>query len=433
MPTAVPRRAAVLLAASLLLLLAAGSLGGDRTDRVSVSTAGAQADDDSDWPALSASGRWVAFGSYATNLAAGDADMHHDVFLHDRKTGATTLVSAGLGGAGASGASFEPALSKSGRIVAFDSQASNLVEGDGNGDADVFVLDRKTGTLERVSVGAQGEEGDGLSVTASLSASGRWVAFYSEAGNLVADDGNGARDVFVRDRKLGLIERASVALDGGDANGDSDWPSISANGRWVAFESDATNLVPDDDNLKFDIFVRDRKAGTTQRVSVSSTGAQAIGHSTLPALSANGRWVAFESAASNLVEGDLNGKQDVFVHDRLTGVTALASVSSAGAQANASCVLPAVSGSGRWIAWDSISTNLVEDDGNGDGDVFVHDRVTGSTVRASLDSSGAEGDRVSFLAALSLSGRYVAFVSEAGNLVAGDDNLADDVFVRDLK
>jgi Tol biopolymer transport system component len=414
-------------------LLAAGSLGGDRTDRVSLSTEGLEADASSDYPDLSVNGRIVAFGSDATNLVPGDDNLAHDVFVNDRKSGETTRVSVASGGGQAGDSSYEPALSASGRWVAFSSFATDLVEGDANGDSDVFVRDRKLGVTTRASVASDGSEADGPSFTPALSASGRWVAFYSGAADLVDGDANGTVDVFVRDGKLGLTTRVSVATGGAEGDGASDWPSISRNGRWVAFESAATNLVEDDGSTTFDVFVHDRKTGETTRASLSSAGVEGNGNSVLPALSGNGRFVAFESLATNLVEGDTNGTRDIFVHDRTTGATTRVSVHSLGTQANASSGLPSISANGRWLAFSSSATNLVDGDGNVEEDVFVHDRKTGETRLASLSSADAQGDGDSFLPALAGKGRYVAFESEAADLVEGDGNLAADVLVRDLK
>src|SRR5205823_5466864 len=229
---------------------------------------------------------------------------------------------------------------------------------------------------------------------------------------------------------------------GAEANGTSFAPAISADGRFVAFPSEATNLVPGDTNGVTDVFVRDRRTGTTERVSVSSAGAEANGTSFTPAISADGRFVAFSSDATNLVGRDTNGAVDVFVNDRMTGMTERVSVDSTGAQANAASIeqfCPALSGDGRFVAFESDATNLVPGDTNGVADVFVHDRLTATTERVSVDSAGAQANDKSDFPAISADGSVVAFVSTASNLVPDDTNVCGsfmtpgscpDLFVR---
>src|SRR5439155_1754636 len=209
---------------------------------------------------------------------------------------------------------FPPALSADGRFVAFVSFATNLVAGDTNGATDVFVHDRQTGTTERVSVASDGTQGNAASAGAALSADGRFVAFHSYATNLVAGDTNGATDVFVHDRQTGTTERVSVSSGGTEGNGFSAAPALSADGRFVAFHNTATNLVAGDTNGKTDVFVHDRQTGTTERTSVASDATQGNGPSAGAALSADVGLVAFHGTATNLVAGDANGAYDVFVH-----------------------------------------------------------------------------------------------------------------------
>jgi hypothetical protein len=226
------------------------------TTRVSVSSVGGQGNDFSSGPALSADGRYVAFESTASNLVAGDTNGSGDVFVHDRQTGATTRVSVSSTGEQGNGNSFRAALSADGRYVAFESTASNLVAGDTNGTSDIFVHDRQTGATTRVSVSSAGEQGNNNSFRSALSANGRYVAFYSLASNLVAGDTNGRWDVFVHDRQTGVTRRVSVSSAGVQGNHDSMWPALSADGRYVAFDSVASNLVPGDTNETWDVFIR---------------------------------------------------------------------------------------------------------------------------------------------------------------------------------
>src|SRR5207249_3675999 len=306
-------------AVTLLLLTALGgrSAGAQTTVRVSVASDGTEGNDVSLGSALSADGRFVAFDSSATDLVAADTNGVSDVFVHDRQTGTTERVSVASDGTQDNGSSacsdiaYPPALAAAGSFVAFVSAATNLVTSDTNGTTDVFVHDRQTGTTERVSVASDGAESNAASVGAALSADGRFVAFHSAATNLVADDTNGTTDVFVHDRQTGMTERVSVASDGTQGNNASSYPALSADGRFVAFDSDATNLVAGDTNGATDVFVHDRQTGTTERVSVASGGSQGNGFNAGPVLSADGRFVAFHGTASNLVGGDTNGTTDV--------------------------------------------------------------------------------------------------------------------------
>jgi len=295
----------------------------------------------------------------------------------------TTRVSVDSAGTqGTGGHSYETSLSADGRFVAFRSEATNLVAGDTNAADDIFVHDRQTGTTTRVSVDSAGTQGNSYSYTPSISADGRYVAFLSNASNLVAGDTNASWDIFVHDRQTGTTTRVSVDSTGTQGNGASAYhPSLSADGRFVAFLSEASNLVAGDTNGRSDIFVHDRQTGTTTRVSVDSAGTQGTGgHSYTPSISADGRYVAFASTATNLVAGDTNGTGDIFVHDRQTG----------------------------FVAFFSYATNLVAGDTNGLRDIFVHDRQTGTTIRVSVDSAGTQGNGNSFAPSISADGRFVA-------------------------
>jgi Tol biopolymer transport system component len=420
-------------AAASLALLAPAAGGAEGTERVSHASHGGDADAPCEAPALSASGRFVAWQSGASNLVADDANGLVDIFLRDRRTGEIARLTRGLGGAEPDSHSVDPALSADGRSIAFVSVASNLVAGDTNGEGDVFVHDLRTGATARVSIGSNGEEGRNISFSPALSASGRYVAFASYSAELVPRDGNGHADVFVHDRRSGITTRVSLDAQGDEANADSLWPSISRSGRFVAFFSDASDLVPGDANGASDVFVHDRRTGLTRRVSVDSGGGEANAESTLPSLSASGRFVAFESDADDLVAGDTNGAGDVFVHDLATGATTRVSVDSAGGQADGQSSLPALSASGRYVAFESGATNLVPDDANRRRDVFVHDRRTGATWRVSVDAAGGDADEGGGWPATSADGRTIAFDSSATDLVPGDGNAELDVFVRARK
>ncbi len=400
------------------------------THRVSVSSDGTEGNSASQDAAVSADGRFVAFQSFATNLVPGDTNGNTDIFVHDRETGATERVSVASDGTQGNLFSENPAVNSDGRFVAFQSRATNFVPGDTT-TWDVFVHDRETGATEPVSVASDGAPGDANSNNPSMSADGRFVAFISGASNLVPGDTNRTGDVFVHDRETGATERVSVASDGTEANLTATVCSISADGRYVAFHSFASNLVLGDTNGFADIFVHDRETGATERVSVASDGTQGNATSWQPSLSADGRHVAFYTAASNLVPADTNGETDVFVHDRETGATERVSVASDGAQVNDFSWQPSISGDGRYVAFQSDASGFDPGDTNGFLDVYIHDRETGTTQRASVASDGTEGNNHSGIPSINGDGRYVAFHSGASNLVPRDTNGILDVFVHD--
>jgi Tol biopolymer transport system component/acetyltransferase-like isoleucine patch superfamily enzyme len=419
------------LAGPIVGLLAATAVHAQTTERVSVRTDGTPGNYDSFHPAISADGRYVAFFSYASNLVDGDDNTWADVFVHDRDTGVTERVSLHTDGTQGNSASGEPAISLDGRYVAFSSGASNLVGGDDNKLIDVFVHNRSTGVTERVSVHTDGTPGNHNSFRPEISADGRYVAFFSFAGNLVDGDDNTWEDVFVHDRHTGVTERISRHTDGTPGNDASVFPAISADGRYVAFSSGASNLVDGDDNTWADVFVHDRDTGVTERVSLHTDGTPGNGNSSSSAISADGRYVAFYSHASNLVDGDDNTWGDVFVHDRDTGVTERVSLHTDGTQGNDTSFDGAISADGRYVAFYSWASSLVDGDSNETMDVFVHDRDTGVTERVSVHTDGTQGNDYSHHPVISAVGRYVAFLSDADNLVDGDDNTWKDVFVHD--
>jgi Tol biopolymer transport system component len=404
------------------------------TTRVSVSSSGAQGDDNSISPALSSDGRFVAFLSNASNLVPGDTNQTYDEFIRDRWRGTTRLVSVSSHGTRGNGGSGDGAVSANGRFVAFTSDASNLVRGDTNGYPDVFVRDRWRGTTRRVSVGAHGAQADSDSESGSseISANGRFVAFISFASNLVVGDTNQNYDVFVRDRWRGTTRRVSVGAHGAQADGYSYPAGISANGRFVAFVSSAANLTPGDSGQTWDVFVRDRWTGTTTRASVAPPGTPSTGDKSAiaAAISASGRFVAFDSSATNLVPGDTNGRTDVFVRNLRDGTTRRVSIDTAGDQGNGASSRPVISGDGRFVVFTSVATNLAPGlSTNGDINLFVRDRRSGTTERL-LSGPVGTADDGGIETAMSADGRFVAFDSPLPGLVPGDTNNVSDVFVQ---
>jgi len=355
-----------------------------------------------------------------------------DAFVRDMLDGVTSLVSVSSLGAQGDDLSDPQDISADGRYVAFISRATNLVPNDTNGAQDIFVRDIQDGKTTRVSIATGGTEGNDTSNGVRISDDGRYVAFYSWATNLVAGDTNGQPDVFVHDRQTGTTERVSVATGGEQANDQSRGIAISGDGRYVAFRSWATNLVPGDTNGEPDIFVHDRQTGATERVSVATGGGQSNGESSQPALSADGRYVAFDSVADNLVPGDSNDVTDVFVHDRQTGVTERVSVSTNDDEGNDASSEASISADGSQVAFDSWASNLVPGDANGALDVFVRDRSTHVTARISINfNDGGDSNDGSYDADISANGRYVVFTSDATNIVYGDNNGLRDVFIHD--
>jgi len=223
---------------------------------VSIASDGNQSDGYNYEPSISADGRFVAFSSYAGNLVAGDSNLCSDIFVRDRLLNTTERVSISINGEEANSASFQPFISSDGRYVTFTSYASNLVLDDTNGYADIFLRDCLLNITQRISLSSNAEEGNGESYESSISADGRFVAFSSYASNLVVDDTNGCQDVFVYDRLNNITQRISLALDG-EANFGSYDPIISADGNFIAFTSDASNLVETDNNWNPDIFIHD--------------------------------------------------------------------------------------------------------------------------------------------------------------------------------
>ena len=341
-----------------------------------------------------------------------------------------TLVSVDSAGNLGNDFSRSPSISADGRFVAFVSNASNLVPGDTNRETDILVRDTLTNTTTGVSVDSAGNLGNSGSEGASISADGRFVVFESYASNLVPGDTNSNSDIFVRDTLTNTTTRA-VEIASNPAFGSifSDPFSISADGRFVAFSSRASNFVPGDTNSSYDIFVRDTLTNTTTRVSVDSAGNQGDRGSNLASMSADGRFVAFDSNSFNIVPG-IN-IYDVFVRDTLTNTTARVSVNSAGDPGNRDSRNPSISADGRFVAFSSDASNLVLGDTNNTRDIFVRDTLTNTTTRVSVDSAGNQTASDSYAPSISADGRFVAFNSFPSNIVPGQTNYTRQIFVAD--
>src|SRR5438128_5057042 len=382
--------------------------------------------------AISADGRFVAFLSSATNLTADAGGTNVLVYVHDRATRTTTLVSRAIGGGLPNADCQEVRISGAGRFVVFASQASNLVLNDNNNASDVFLYDRNLGQLELISkVGLA--YGNADSSSPAVSADGRYVVFASDASNLVSGDNNGYRDIFVRDRQppFPTTTRVSVSSLGAQANYISDAPNISGDGRYLTFLSGANNLVTDTYFAAFHLYLRDRVNGTTERISKVSSTQPGNANSGLSTLSADGRYIAFESEASNLVPGDTNNAQDIFLWDRVARLLKRVSMANNGAQADQDCWEPFLTADGRHVCFYSHASTLCAQDHDDFYNIFDHDRISAKLSRLTYNHAGHTGLDNSFSPVASADGQFMAFDSWAWNLVPAGDNGAADVFVVD--
>jgi Tol biopolymer transport system component len=420
------------LVGGLVALLTAAPTGGasalGRNATISLDMAGGGADRASHAPSVSARTGYVAFVSAASDLVAGDTNGKADVFVRNTNSRETVRASVDAAGGDANGDSLDPAMSGDGHFVAFTSYASDLVLDDTNGMPDVFVRDLWTGTTVRASVDTLGDDANGPSGEPSISGSGEFLAFSSDASDLVAGDGNGATDVFVRTMTTRTTLRASVDSNGGDPNGASHSPSIAGMGRRVAFASDASDLVTGDENGTTDVYVRWFLVDTTVRASVDLAGGDPDGASDDPSFDAGGQYVAFASTASDLVSGDQNGRTDVFVRDTKGLITTRASVDSGGGDANGDSLNPAISLSGRNVVFESVASDLVPGDGNGVSDIFLRDLQATAPILVSVDMNGGSTNGPSHDPSASDSPLMV-FVSEGTDLTRQDVNGFEDVFL----
>ncbi len=435
----------MILLFTLMALTACTAAQTNGTQRVSIANNEVQADQRSKQPSISADGRYVAFASDATNLVKSDLNGVTDIFVRDLAKRTTRRVSVSSDGIEGNKASYFPFISSDGRYVTFTSEANNLDASDTNGAGDVFVHDMHTRQTSMISHGINGSGGNDLSFWSSISADGRYVAFMSNATNLVQSDANDSWDIFLFDTQIGQTSLVSSGYDGTQANSQSEYPIISSDGNYVAFASDATNIVARDNNGYRDVFEYDRQTGKTIRVSLASDGAQANEgtQAFVISISSDGKLVAFPSLATNLVPNDTNNVWDIFVHDRDTGETSRVSVSSDGKEADAGSYGVSVSPDGRYVTFGSNATNLVPDDLNGAMDVFMYDRQTRQIVRVSVATDGTPGNEASgftliapdgidfaYGPLISVDGGKVVFMSNASNLVVNDTNSSQDIFVH---
>jgi Tol biopolymer transport system component len=411
-----------------LILLSFGlMLNGQVTIRVSVSSDGSEGNDRSDAPVISANNRFITFHSLASNLIQGDTNHYYDVFVYDIQTGETTRISVSSDGEQGNGHSLNPSISGDGRYVAFESSANNLVLGDWTG-YDVFVHDRQTQETTLVGINSDGTPGNYGSEQPSISEDGRYVVFLSYSYNLVTDDTNSLTDVFVHDRINKETTRVSVDSGGSEGDGSCLYASQSPDGRYVVFESNSHNLVPD---VSGGIFIHDRVTGITSSVDVGEGLRQ--GDTGCPRISGDGRYLSFVIhrlwlEGYNLVPYH---KAYYYFHNRETGVsTFLAQKSAVREWGLYEGPYPSLSSDGRYVEFVSSVGSLVPDDTNNNSDVFIWDRLLGNTSRVSVSSEGTEGNGACSFSSLSPDGRYVVFSSDSDNLVPNDTNYSSDIFLR---
>jgi len=378
---------------------------------------------------LSADGRYLVM--VGTGLTLSDANATDDVYLHDRLNCVTTLVSVATGGVQANDSADRGAISGDGRYVAFASSANNLVANDMNGVSDIFLHDTNTGITTRVSTAFGGGSANGASDAPMVSSDGRYVVFTSVASNLIASDGNGVADVFLYDRIGATTIRASVANDETE-RGVTGYIDMTPDGRYVLLSSAAPYEVSDPAGVNF--YMRDISTGTTTRIALGDGGTNISGAVFPSAISDDARSIVFESMVDGIVAGDMGGIADVYVHNRDTLTTLRVSLRDTGVSGNQGSSLGRISGDGRYIVFESAATNLIFGDSNNALDIFVHDLTTRKTTRVSLSSTGqqvtAEGGRRPFI---SSNGRVVAFDSVSSALVPNDTNGANDVFAGDVR
>jgi hypothetical protein len=393
---------------------------GPTTTRVSANTAGGEPNQMADWGSISSDGRFASFVSDADNLAAGDNNGKSDVFLRDRTNAITERISVSNSGAEANGASYTPEIASSGRFVAFGSLATNLTSDTGGGQFQLYLRDLVARTTIRVSKSSSGASADtGFTSNGVVSADGRFVAFTSGATNLVVGDTNNSPDIFLRDVLNGTTIRVSVTSTGAPMGpGKVGFPSISDNGRLVAFESDAP-LHPADANGKTDVYLWDANSGTTTPVSIDATERFGLGQSLFPDISGDGTTVAFNTDSA-LDPSDTNAKHDVYMRTLATGSIARASLGAGNVQGNADSSRPSLSTNGDVVSFLSSATNLVSDDTNNRSDVFIRRVSSSATFRATLSTGGVQSDGHVFDNDLAGNGSVVIFQSVAKNLVSPD-------------
>ena len=428
-----PSKRLSFLGTTLLAIVGVSLALAQNNQLVSVSSDEDPADRNSYFSGIPADGRFVAFQSQAGNLVDNDRNGLYDVFIRDVRDGTTELVSVSLSGSSGAGLGLAPDISGDGRYVVFQSNAANLVDNDTNGQWDVFLRDTVEKKTTRVSLTDAGKQANDRSDEPSITPDGRYILFHSGA-RLVERDTNGLWDVYRLDRNTGELILVSTNADDELGNGVSHTAAASDDGRYVTFMSSSDNFVDDDSNGIADVFVKDLETGKVVRANLSSSGNEATGESIWPSISGNGRIVVFSSRAPRLVEGDTNNNWDLFSHDLQTRVTTRLNVRPDGGQANSYARSPAnMSTDGRYVVYASLASDLVEGDTNGMQDIFIRDRAAEVTRRISYGYDGSQTDDDNFVPDITPDLRFATFTSEAENLVENDGNGLRDIFFAVLE
>ncbi len=432
-----------LLASTLVLLVVVRRTAAEVADaqRVSLGTGSVQGDKDSFYISLSNDADIVAFESFNTNWWADQTDINFvDIFVRDRTTDQTTKISVSPSGSPADQRSFDPKVSADGRYVSFISYATNLVPHDTNrhdyvdDGLDVFLYDRMTGVLQRVTLDWKGEQIDANNV-GFISPNAAYVMFVSQGSEVVQGDTNSRQKsaLYKRNLQTGAIERISKGVSGEFPNATVVGPAASYDGRYIVYVADATNLVAGDTNGQRDVFLYDSVTKQTELISKPVGGGQSNGLSSRAVISADGRYIAFHSFATNLVPGDTNGQADIFVYDRMSGQLEIVSQSSSEVLSNGESKEPGICGNGRYVVFTSEATNLVSIPHNGQRQIYVRDRQLGETYLATVNTSGGMSNGRGHRGTLSADCKMVGISTEASDIVFNDTNGARDLFVARIK
>ncbi|RMG41120.1 MAG: hypothetical protein D6719_09130 [Candidatus Dadabacteria bacterium] len=399
--------------------------------RISVSNSGVEADGKSLLPIISRNSRYVLFNSTATNLIPGATSGDWQVYLYDRKKKTLTLISKSASGTPGNGSSFAGGISKSGRWVVFVSSATNLVSGDTNGKYDAFLVDTRKNTIELISKLPSGTQFNNDTLDAAISPSGKFILLNTSATNVDPADTDTVRDIYLYNRRKKTFKLVSVSSAGVKGDKDSALSYNSFGGkreRFFVFDSKSSNLVSGNTNTNRSIYRYDRKKGETILVSVDSSGNASLDDNSKPAISKNGRLVGFWSDGS-LVPEDTNGKTDSYIRDMRRSRTTIVSLNKNGAPSDAYQVFRDMTPNARYISLASAATDLVDDTVNGKTQVYLRKRRGNKTWLISKNSSGDAGNDTSNWGHLSANGKWLAFNSDATNLVTNDTNGVMDVFL----
>lgn len=395
------------------------------TYRASVTSDSIQLSSGSTWPGISGNGRYITFSTAAAELDG--SSRNRQLYRHDVISGETRMISrSSINQPGNGETLFASTMNYEGNLIAFMSYATNLGEGTTNDIGQLYVHDVDLGETRIVSSNSRGETGNHRSEMPRLSADGKFLAFYSSASNLVDQDTNGRADIFLKNLESGetrIVSRGPF----GESNAGSLDVAISGNGDVVAFISHASNLVADDTNGHPDAFVYYTDTGTVERISVATDGSQADNRSTSVAVSANGRYVAFRSDATNLVDNDEPGTRDVFIRDLKLGTTVRATEHANGDGFKGMVISMDISADGRYVLFESNALDEFQAPSSG-AKLFVKDMVIGDIRQVDIGLDGTSY-QYSSQSVMSHDGEHIAYVSAVDNLVSDDTNALPDVFV----